>query len=64
MGEAENVTGSPAHTGLAEAAMATLTGIRGLTPMETVLEVAGLFVTQVVREEVRTQLTASLFRGV
>jgi hypothetical protein len=31
--------------------------------METVLEVAGLFVTQVVREEVNTQVIASVFRG-
>jgi hypothetical protein len=49
---------------LAEAAMETLTGIKGLTVMVIVLLVAGLFVTQLIREEVSTQLTISLFKGV
>ena len=40
------VTEVPAQTGLAEAAIETLTGKTGLTVMVTVFEVAGLPVTQ------------------
>ena len=44
------VTVFPAHTGFAEAEMATLTGICGLTVIVIVLEVAGLPVGQVIVE--------------
>ena len=62
VGVAVKVTEVPAQTGLAEAAIETLTGRFELTVMVTVLEVAGLPVAQVAFE-VRTQVTASLFRG-
>ena len=62
VGVAVKVTEVPAQTGLAEAAIEMLTGKFGLTVMVTVLEVAGLPVAQVALE-VRTQVTASLFRG-
>jgi hypothetical protein len=61
---AVKVTWVPWQTGLAEAVMETLTTFKGLTVMVIVLLVAGLFVTQLTREEVSTQLTASLFNGV
>ena len=53
----------PEHTGLADAAIETLTGRFGFTVMVTVFEVAGLPVGQVALE-VRTQETASLFKGI
>ena len=62
VGVAVKVTEVPEQTGLAEAAIATLTGKFGLTVMVTVLEVAGLPVAQVAFE-VKMQVTASLFRG-
>ena len=62
VGLAVKVTEVPVQTGLAEAAIATLTGKFGLTVMVTVLEVAGLPVAQVAFE-VKMQVTASLFRG-
>ena len=43
---AVKVTDVPSQTGLAEAAMDTLTGRSGLTTIVTVLEVAGLPVPQ------------------
>jgi hypothetical protein len=58
------MTGSPAQTGLAEAEIETLTTTGGFTVIVMVLLVAGLFVTQLIREEVNTQLTTSLFKGV
>ena len=62
VGVAVKVTEVPEQTGLAEAAIATLTGKFGLTVMVTVLEVAGLPVAQVALE-VKIQVTASLIRG-
>ena len=62
VGVAVNVTEVPAQTGLAEAAIDTLTGSSGFTVMVTVLEVAGLPVGQVALE-VRVQVTRSLFAG-
>jgi hypothetical protein len=63
MGVAVKVTEVPWQMGLAEAEIETLTTTGGLTVIVIVLLVAGLFVTQLVREEVRTQLTTSLFKG-
>ena len=48
---------------LADAPMETLTGSNGFTIILMVLEVAGLPLAHVA-SEVRTQLTASLFKGV
>ena len=62
VGVAVKVTEVPEQTGLAEAAIEMLTGRLGFTVIVTVLEVAGLPVAQVALE-VRTQVTASLFRG-
>ena len=53
----------PAQTGLADAAMVTLTGSSGFTVMVTVLEVAGLPVVHV-SLEVSTQVTVLPFAGV
>ena len=63
VGVVVKVTEVPAHTGLAEAATDTLTGISGLTVRVTVFEVAGLPVGQVALE-VKTQVTRSLLAGV
>ena len=62
VGVAVKVTEVPAQTGLAEAAIDTLTGSRGFTVMVTVFDVAGLPVGQVALE-VKTQVTRSLFIG-
>ena len=53
----------PEQTGLAEAAIDTLTGSSGFTVMVTVFEVAGLPVGQVAFE-VSTQVTRSILAGV
>jgi hypothetical protein len=50
VGEAVNVTFVPEQIGFDEAAIVTLAGRFGLTVMVTVLEVAGLPVTQVAFE--------------
>ena len=52
---AVNVTNVPAQTGLADAAIETLTGTNGFTVMVTVLEVAGFPVGQVAFD-VKTQV--------
>ena len=62
MGEAVNVTDIPAHTGLAEAAIETLTGRLGFTVIDTVLDVAGDPVVHVIFD-VRMHVTASLLAG-
>ena len=62
VGVAVKVTDVPSQTGLAEAAIATLTGSNGLTVMVTVFDVAGLPVGQVTLE-VSTQVMASPFAG-
>ena len=62
VGVAVKVTDVPAHIGLAEAEIDTLTGSSGLTVIVTVFEVAGLPVAQVAFE-IRTQVTASLLAG-
>jgi hypothetical protein len=62
-GVAVKVTEVPAHTGLADGAMATLTGKTGFTVMVTELEVAGLPVEQA-RVEVMTTYTTSPLTGV
>ena len=62
VGVAEKVTEVPAQTGLAEAAIDTLTGSSGFTVMVTVFDVAGLPVGQVAFE-VSTQVTTSLLVG-
>jgi hypothetical protein len=60
---AVKVTEVPAQTGFAEAEIETLTGRVGLTVIIIVFDVAGLFVTQTVSEEVRMQDTRSRFAG-
>ena len=62
-GVAEKATSVPAQTGLADAAIETLTGIKGFTVMEIVLEVAGFPVVQV-SPEVRIQVSKLAFDGV
>ena len=62
VGVAVNVTEVPAQTGLAEAAIDTLTGSKGLTVRVTVFDVAGLPVGQVAFE-VSTQVIRSLLEG-
>ena len=62
VGVAVKVTEVPAQTGLAEAAIDTLTGSSGFTVMVTVFDVAGLPVGQVAFE-VSTQVTTSLLVG-
>jgi len=61
-GVAVNVTDVPAQTGLAPAAIVTLTGSEVLTIIVTEFEVAGLPVAQG-SLEVSTQVTTSLFNG-
>ena len=56
------VTEVPAQTGLADAAIDTLTDNTGLTVMATVLDVAGLPATQAAAV-VRAHVKASLFSG-
>jgi hypothetical protein len=63
-GVAVKVTEGPAHTGFCEGVTFTLTGSNGLTVMVMAFEVAGLFEMQTNSEEVRTQVTISLFAGV
>ena len=63
VGVAVNVTEVPAQTGLAEAAIDTVTGSNGLTVMVTVFDVAGLPVGQVTFE-VRTQLIVLPLAGI
>ena len=62
VGVAVKVTEVPAQTGLAEAAIETLTGRLGLTVIFTGTEVAGLAVGQVALE-VNMQVIASAFDG-
>ena len=61
-GVAVKVTEAPAQTGLADAAIATLTGRIGLTVMFTALDVAGFPVVQSALE-VRAQVSTLLFAG-
>ena len=61
-GVAVKVTEPPAQTGLALAAMVTLTGKIGLTVMVTALEVAGFPLTHT-SLEVSTQVITSLLPG-
>ena len=63
-GVAVKVTEVPAHTGLADAPIVTLTGISGFTVMVMALEVAGLPVAHGVALEVRTQVITSPLAGV
>ena len=63
VGVAVKVTDVPEHTGLADAAIDTLTGTVGSTVIVTVLDVAGLPVAQVLFE-VSIQVTASVFTGI
>ena len=44
--------------------METLTGFNGLTTIEIAFDVAGLFETQMVLEEIRTHETASPLVGI
>ena len=62
VGVAVKVTEVPEHTGLADAAIETLTGRFGFTVMVTVFEVAGLPVGQVALD-VKTQETTSPLTG-
>ena len=62
VGVAEKVTEVPAQTGLADAAIDTLTGSNGFTVIVTAFEVAGLPLGQVALD-VRTQVTRSLLTG-
>ncbi len=61
-GVAVKITDPPEQTGLALAAIETLTGRTGFTVMVTVFDMAGLPVTQV-SEEVISQVTASPLTG-
>jgi hypothetical protein len=63
VGVAVNVTDVPEQTGLADAAIDTLTGKFGFTVMVTVLDVAGLPVIQVALEVI-TQVTVLPFASV
>ena len=63
VGVAAKVTDMPAQTGLAEAAIDTLTGSSGFTIMVTVFDVAGLPVGQVAFE-VRTQVIVLPLAGI
>ena len=63
VGVAVKVTDVPAQTGLADAAMVTLTGSSGFTVMVTVLELAGLPMVHV-SLDVSTQVTALPFEGI
>ena len=63
VGVAVNVTLLPWQTGLAEAALATLTAELAFTVMVTEFDVAGLPVIQAAFD-VSTQVTASLLAGV
>ena len=64
VGVAVNVTFVPVQTGFCDGTTETLTGRFGLTIMTIVSDVAGLFVIQVVLDEVRTQETWSPLTGV
>jgi hypothetical protein len=64
VGVAVNVTGLPWQQGFADAAMEIVTGSIGFTTMVIPLEVAGLFDMHSVSEEVKIQVTTSLFTGV
>jgi hypothetical protein len=57
------VTEAPVHTGFCEGAVITLTGSKGLTVIVIAFEVAGLFEMQTKSEEVKIQVTTSLFDG-
>ena len=63
VGVAVNVTVVPGQTGLAEAAIITLTGKLVFTTIVIVLEVAGLPVVQV-KLEVSTQVMMSPLSGI
>ena len=58
------VTEPPMQKGFDEAEMETLTGRFGLTVIVIEFDVAGLFDIQIVLEEVRVQVTKSLFKGI
>jgi hypothetical protein len=64
VGVAINVMEFPAHTGFWDGEIATLTGRLGLTIIVIPLDVAGLFEMHTVNEDVRTQVTITLFNGV
>ena len=57
------VTDPPIQKGFDEAEMETLTGRFGLTVIVIEFDIAGLFDIQIVLEEVRVQVTKSLFKG-
>jgi hypothetical protein len=59
---AENVTGVPAHTIVAEAVIDMLTGSNGFTVKVTILDIAGFPVGQIALE-VSSQVIASLLTG-
>ena len=61
-GVAVKVTEDPAQTGLADAAMETLTGSNGLTVITTGVEEAGLPVAQMALE-VKSQVIELVFTG-
>jgi len=63
VGVAVNVTGVPSQTGLADAAIETLTGKTGLTTIVIGLDVAGFPVAQVALD-VRTQVMTWPLSGV
>ena len=62
-GLAVNVTEVPAQTGLAEAAIETLTGAAGKTVIVIAFEVAGLFEMHTGMEDVRIQDIRSPLTG-
>ena len=61
---AVKVTELPMQNGFDEAEIKMLTGRLGLTVIVIEFEVAGLFDVQIVFEEVRVQVTKSLFNGI
>ena len=63
VGVAVKVTEVPAHTGLADGAIVTLTGRFGLTVIVTGTDVAGLPVGQTAFD-VSTTVTTSVFNGI
>ncbi len=58
-----NVTDVPAQTVSSDAIIETLTGLLGLTIIVMVFDVAGLFVTHTVSEDVKSQVTWSPVPG-
>ena len=59
-----NVTEVPEQTGLMDGDIETLTGRVELTIIVIEFDVAGLLITQMVSDDISTQVTTSLLTGV